>query len=261
MKKKITLVLCMVLMIFVLGACGKTDPADVDYNGTSYDELESQMQENIAMVQAILQFYSENGLTAETVTDDVIEYLYSVGVTDVQINAANRWNEIEEEFGKADVALDQEISMKSFEVTKSGKTLTTDLIIKFEKKKVDFQVVYDYYSMEITGISIEPVYTLGEKMQKAGINTLLSITVVFAVLILISLLIACFKIFPYLEQKKKQNANNAAVPEQKIPAPAVEAKAADRTDDGELIAVIAAAIAAGTGTSTNEFVVRSIKRR
>ncbi len=261
MKKKIALALSMVLMVLVLGACGKKDPSAVDYNGTSYKELEQQMQENIAMVQAILQFYSENNLTAETVTDDVKEYLYSVGVTDAQIAAADRWDEIEKEFGKADAALSQEISMKSFEVTKSGKTLTTDLFIKFEKKKVDFQVVYDYYSMEITGISIEPVYTLGEKMQKAGINTLLSISVVFAVLILISLLIACFKIFPYLEQKKKQNGTNAAVPEQKTPAPAVEAKAAARTDDGELIAVIAAAIAAGTGTSTNEFVVRSIKRR
>lgn len=260
MKKKIALALSMVLMVFVLGACGKQDPSKMDYNGTSYKELEQQMQENITMVQAILQFYSENSLTAETVTDDVKEYLYSVGVTDAQIAAAERWDEIEKEFGKSDAALSQEIPMKSFEVTKSGKTLTTDLFIKFEKKKVDFQVVYDYYSMEITGISIEPVYTLGEKMQKAGINTLLSITVVFAVLILISLLIACFKIFPYLEQKKKQNGNHAAVPEQKMPAPAVEAKAT-AADDGELIAVIAAAIAAGTGTSTNDFVVRSIRRR
>ena len=260
MKKKIALALSMVLMVFVLGACGKQDPSKMDYNGTSYKELEQQMQENITMVQAILQFYSENSLTAETVTDDVKEYLYSVGVTDAQIAAADRWDEIEKEFGKADAALSQEIPMKSFEVTKSGKTLTTDLFIKFEKKKVDFQVVYDYYSMEITGISIEPVYTLGEKMQKAGINTLLSISIVFSVLILISLLIACFKIFPYLEQKKKQNGNHAAVPEQKMPAPAVEAKA-PAADDGERSAVIAAAIAAGTGTSTNDFVVRSIRRR
>ena len=114
MKKKIALALSMVLMVLVLGACGKKDPSAVDYNGTSYKELEQQMQENIAMVQAILQFYSENNLTAETVTDDVKEYLYSVGVTDAQIAAADRWDEIEKEFGKADAALSQEISMKSF---------------------------------------------------------------------------------------------------------------------------------------------------
>ena len=42
-----------------------------------------------------------------------------------------------------------------------------------------------------------------------------------------------------------------------VAEPAVE----DVTDDGELIAVIAAAIAASTGTTTDDFVVRSIKRR
>lgn len=264
MKKKIALALSMVLMVLVLGACGKKDPSAVDYNGTSYEELQQDMQMNVGMVMSISQFYSTNGISADEVADDVRDYLINQSgapITDIQIDATERWDEVVKEFGDAQIAAGEEIPMKSFEVTKSGKTLTTDLFIKFEKKKVDFQVVYDYYSMEITGISIEPVYTLGEKMQKAGINTLLSISVVFAVLILISLLIACFKIFPYLEQKKKQNGTNAAVPEQKTPAPAVEAKAAARTDDGELIAVIAAAIAAGTGTSTNEFVVRSIKRR
>ena len=35
----------------------------------------------------------------------------------------------------------------------------------------------------------------------------------------------------------------------------------EKKDDLELVAVIAAAIAAATGTSTDDFVVRSIKRR
>ena len=39
------------------------------------------------------------------------------------------------------------------------------------------------------------------------------------------------------------------------------APVAAQTDDTELIAVIAAAIAASTGTSTSDFVVRSINRR
>lgn len=44
-------------------------------------------------------------------------------------------------------------------------------------------------------------------------------------------------------------------------APAVETVVVDETDDLELVAVITAAIAASEGTSTDDFVVRSIKRR
>ena len=87
-----------------------------------------------------------------------------------------------------------------------------------------------------------------------GLKVTLIVTV-FAVLILISLVISCFKIFPYLESKKKAGQTENAVKEtvQDIPA--------EQQDNTELIAVIAAAIAASTGTSTDDFVVRSIKRR
>ena len=76
------------------------------------------------------------------------------------------------------------------------------MTIKFAKKDVNFEVVYDYYSMDVTGISVDPIYTLGEKMEKAGLNTVISMAVVFAVLILISLLISCFKIFPLSGEKE-----------------------------------------------------------
>ena len=67
-------------------------------------------------------------------------------------------------------------------------------------------------------------------------------------------------------QKKLSGKGKAAeekkeTPVQAAPAPAVSAPQAAGTDDGELAAVIAAAIAASEGTSTDGFVVRSIKRR
>ena len=90
----------------------------------------------------------------------------------------------------------------------------------------------------------------------------INMTVVFAVLILISLLISCFKIFPYLEKKKAAKAAGQAPQQEETPAAApAPAPVAAQTDDTELIAVIAAAIAASTGTSTSDFVVRSINRR
>ena len=55
---------------------------------------------------------------------------------------------------------------------------------------------------------------------------------------------------PQAETKKETSAA-APAPVEVVPA----------TDDSELIAVISAAIAASEGTSTDGFVVRSIKRR
>ena len=261
MRKKIALALSMIMMVLLLGACGK-DPTTVDYNGKSYENLKSEMDGSVQMVQQLIEFFNQNNIAVDNVPEDVKSYLLTnCGVTEAEITASLKWQETEDEFGEV-----KELKEDTFQVTKSGKTLTTDMTIAFAKKDVNFEVVYDYYSMDITGISVDPIYTLGEKMSKAGINTLISMGIVFLVLILISLLIACFNIFPYLEKKKEQKKLAAAStyeehePESE-PAAATTVAGASQTDDTELIAVIAAAIAASTGTSTSDFVVRSINRR
>ena len=73
---------------------------------------------------------------------------------------------------------------------------------------------------------------------------------------------------PRLQKKKKAqkkaHAQSSTVPEtveEKKPVAKAVSAQKPNTDDTELIAVIAAAIAADTGTSTNDFVVRSINRR
>ena len=76
---------------------------------------------------------------------------------------------------------------------------------------------------------------------------------------MICLLICCFNIFPYLEKKKAEKAK-AQAPNQEVVEPHASVEV-QQTDDGELIAVIAAAVAAAEGTSTEGFVVRSIRRR
>lgn len=261
MRKKIALALSMIMMVLLLGACGK-DPTTVDYNGKSYENLKSEMDGSVQMVQQLIEFFNQNNIAVDNVPEDVKSYLLTnCGVTEAEITASLKWQETEDEFGEV-----KELKEDTFQVTKSGKTLTTDMTIAFAKKDVNFEVVYDYYSMDITGISVDPIYSLGEKMQKAGLNTVISMSVVFAVLILISLLISCFNIFPYLE-KKKAEKKAAAVPQTvpeavtEVPEAPVTPAPAVQTDDTELIAVIAAAIAADTGTSTSDFVVRSINRR
>jgi hypothetical protein len=157
-----------------------------------------------------------------------------------------------------------EVQEGSFKIEKSGKTITTDLTLTFKDREVIFQMVYNYHNMELTGVTVEPVYTLGEKMTKAGLNTVICMSIVFAVLMFISLLINGFKIFPYLEAQKKAKAEAAAkavVADNSVVTQIEQREEQELVDDTELVAVIAAAIAAYEGTSTDGFVVRSIRRR
>lgn len=105
-------------------------------------------------------------------------------------------------------------------------------------------------------------YTMGEKMEQAGLNTLMGIGIVFLMLIFLSFLISQFKHISNLTEKKdSKSAAPAAPAPAPAPAAAEEEQEEELADDGELVAVIAAAIAAYEGsTSTDGFVVRSIKR-
>ena len=159
------------------------------------------------------------------------------------------------------------VGVKEYEggVEKDGE-VTYDVVYEFEKHDMRLSLVYDSHDI-ITTVTADPIYSTGEILQKAGMNTLLGMGVVFAVLILISLIISCFNFIPAIERKfskKKAAEKKAAAPAVSAapaPAPAAPAETAV-TDDLELVAVITAAVAAAMGTvSADGFVVRSIKRR
>ena len=100
---------------------------------------------------------------------------------------------------------------------------------------------------------------MGEKMAQAGQNTVMGIGIVFIMLIFLSFLISLMRFIPKLEAalSKKNKAPEQAKPAPVVAVPEVEE---EEVDDGELIAVIAAAIAASENTSTDSFVVRSIRK-
>lgn len=260
MKKKILLVISMCLIALGLAACGETDPTTMSYNGYSYDQLKGTCE---GTVTSLLEMTDEQKqpYTAMKDMSDVERnnYIKSVApgateddITNIlqQANMIIRWDEAVAQAGEY-------VEMGEFTITKSGKTLECKQEITFTDRPVILSYVYKYHNMELEDIGVEAVQTLGEKMTNAALNTLMGMGIVFAVLILISLIIYGFKIFSYLENKKK-----AAAPVAAAPAPAaVPAAPVAAQNDLELAAVIAAAIAASTGTSTSDFVVRSIKRR
>jgi sodium pump decarboxylase gamma subunit len=102
---------------------------------------------------------------------------------------------------------------------------------------------------------------MSQRLAVAGANTIIGIATVFAVLILLSLIIYCFKfVNAAAPPAKKEKA--AAAPKAPVKAPAAKAAAPakDPMSDPALIAVIAAAIAAAEDKPVEGFVVRSIKR-
>ena len=91
------------------------------------------------------------------------------------------------------------------------------------------------------------------------VNNGMIVGTVFLVLIFISLLISCFKFIPQIMDKFTKKPSVEEKPE--VVEETSETVTANEEDDSELIAVIAAAIAASEQTSTDSFVVRSIRRR
>ncbi len=127
----------------------------------------------------------------------------------------------------------------------------------FEKRECEFAISLTEDMVNIVSMSFNPVYTVGENLARAGMNTVMGMGTVFVVLIFISFIIDCFKYIGKAEKKPAPAAVPAPAPAPVAAAPAVEENLAD---DLELVAVITAAIAASTGASSDGLVVRSIKR-
>ncbi len=260
MKKKILLIISMCLIALGLAACGETDPTTMSYNGYSYDQLKSTCEGTVTSLLEMTDEQKEPYTVMKDMSDvERNNYIKSVAPTaseeDIagiiqQANMMIRWDDAVAQAGEY-------VELGDFTITKSGKTLECKQEITFTDRPVILSYVYKYHNMELEDIGVEAVQTLGEKMTNAALNTLMGMGIVFAVLILISLIIYGFKIFSYLEKKKTTPAPAAAP----APVAAPAAPVAAAQDDLELAAVIAAAIAASTGTSTSDFVVRSIKRR
>ncbi len=240
MKKKIILFVSVLTCMISLVACG-TDPTTVDYNGYSYAQLEMTAQ--------------SMGASLEELTDQECQeyYDYYSQQEDGAVYAGmlESWNEIKPETGDF-------VGYSDFTVDKAGKTLSASLIMDYSTRDVKLTYVFNAHSMEVQAINVELVYTLGETMQKAALNTFMGIGTVFLILILISLVIYAFNLIPYLQKKFGRAAQDE---DKKVVVAQREEAAVNATDDLELVAVIAAAIAASTGASTDDFVVRSIKRR
>lgn len=171
-------------------------------------------------------------------------------------NAAEAWKSAKDELGKK-----KDNNGETIVTLKDG-LYTVTVPVKFEKADANFVYSFDS-TMTPSTLSVDVQYSMAQTLQRAGLNTLMGIGTVFVMLVLLSLLISLFRFIPNPEAKKAAEAKAAKAAkeaEAAAAAPAVQTAEENLADDGELVAVIAAAIAAAEGTTTDGFVVRSIRK-
>lgn len=252
--RRIWLALCMAVCLFALAGCS----AAADTAETIDPQIEMAMQSGS---QQYLDLFNQ-------MDDASIEQALATSVKNkdtVMENALKSWDSIKDDLGAF-------VSSETAVVTKGDDGYIARMNTVYEKRAMEFTLIADEDLSKVETISFSPVYTTGEKMAKAGMNTLMGMGVVFAVLIFISWLISMFKYISVFEAKMKAKKNAAAAAP--VAAPAAPAPAAapaptvapaeeeNLTDDTELVSVITAEIAAYEGKETvdNGLVVRSIKR-
>lgn len=174
-----------------------------------------------------------------------------------------RWKYFNELHGKCVEAVVDETMREGYEYT-SRIIMTGE-----DMKQMALTITYDQnarpYKTTIAEYEDDSQQTFGQKMAVAGGNTIIGLLVVFAVLILLSLIIYCFKFVNKAAVPPTKKAApapaKAAAPAPAAAAPVKAAPAASTPEnDPALIAVIAAAIAVAEDKPVDGFVVRSVRR-
>ena len=268
MKKIITLV-CTIACIFGLTACG-SEVTYTDYEIQKMDYAKS-IVEGLAMpyfegYMDDAKLSSLDKYTAEEITQVVaietseltqgMTYLNMDG--NAMKGAAISFNNAADVIGKIE-------SYGEVTAESDGKTIIVTVPVTGSLKKGNAEVIVsnDMF-MEIQSASLNEESTMGDAMVKAALNTIIGMGTVFIVLVLISFIIALFGFIPKIQAKIEEGKKNKEVKVESIDntiAQIVEKEEVDVTDDCELVAVIAAAIAASEGAATTDgFVVRSVRK-
>lgn len=232
-KKLLTVVLALVCMVS-LAACGSSvEVASVDETTQSY--MEQQMDSLLSTL---------GGMSADELKQyEQVDDTFTVA-------AVTNFEGVMDELGAYK-------GLNSTDIEVNDKEYTVTSVAQFEQRTaiVTLKLNMESQSFVPQSITFEAQYSLAESLERAALNTLMGVGIVFIILIFLSFLISLFKYVGKLSGEDKKA-------EKKAPAPAVQTAApvVEETDDLELVAVIAAAIAAAENTSTDSFVVRSIKK-
>ncbi len=267
--KKLVVLLCILTSIFSLTACGGANTLD-EYQMGKQANAEQYAAENIIplmmdsiAIEELLVVYEANGYTAKEWEQVVLN---SFGLTvdgDAYLKGLESFLTGMEDMGEM-----LEINSESVSSKVSDEEIIVYVDVLGEKKNGQVEVILsnDYFT-ELKSCTLNVNATFKELMTNAGLNTLLGMGTVFAVLIFIMLIISAFSLIPKIQSafaKKSDKTESAKAKEEDLSliAAITAATAYDEAkNDTELVAVISAAVAAYRGETTSDgFVVRSIKK-
>lgn len=248
MKKKILVVLCMLLCLFVTSVTASAAESG------SFDE---------ATLQEITQSVVSNwfNMNFRDLLEEYKDELEQDEYKDVK-KEYEEFADLQEACGAYKEAKDFQFS---YETEDGEEVAVVKVLVECEKDNLTATFYFDSTSnlldYKFEKYKEEKV-SVGKTMKTAGINTVMSMGIVFAVLILIAAIISCFILIGKIQDFVREDT--PAVSAAKIPEPVAKEEAAeeDLTEDLELVAVITAAIVAASGAeSADGLVVRSIVRR
>ena len=250
MKKKLSVILTAVIAVLfgfsVLGSSAKAASSDAEIE-QQYIAAGTQIVEMIADEATNgtqnLEYYMKSDAVSETLSqwNTMMETLGGYNGTDTGKSSAS----VDSSTGDGSV----NISVKGA----NGRTGTVTIAIQ---------------GGNLASISASAEDTFAESLEKAGMNTIVGLLMAFGVLSLIAVIIRLLfpqinKLSKRLEDRKNGIPSVSEAPKTAPAAPvaAPVAEEASVFDDGELVAAIAAAVAAYEGKAgTDGFIVRSIRR-
>lgn len=241
--KKIISILAVISCVFALTACSGTQPNTL--NGTPVDQTTAQ-----ALIQSGEQVVLQmDQIVAEGQTEQYRD-------VDVLGEALESY-----QTSRSDIGDIQGFNNEQVVLNDDG-NYQINIGIDGSKRDADIVITVDPTQGSATAITTNVQYSFGDLMSQAGMNTVLGMGTTFLILIILALLISCFKFIGKFQNARQKKAElQAEAEEESAPAPAAEETEEEVTDDGELVAVIAAAVAASEGkTTTDGFVVRSIRK-
>ena len=246
MKRKISLLLCVLVMTLSFVGC-----SEEKVSKTTKETLEQSAE---VFISSFSQMADEDLESFKTVSEFQLDYIMMSNYLPVSgedfLTIINSWQAAEAECGEYVGHGDYEVVVKN-----DGYEVSTEA--EYKSRNATILFVFDE-NMNVESMDVSAKFSMGEILTKAGLNTLLGMGTVFAVLIFLAFLISLMKYIPVVMElfsKKQKNVASAFVDDDE------EDEYVEEEDDLELVAVITAAIAAQEGANTDDFVVRSIRRR
>ncbi|MDD7739789.1 MAG: OadG family protein [Fusicatenibacter sp.] len=247
-KKMISLILTAVCVFVItvapVFAEAESTPEYLPIEESVYDQM---LSSSVYLVQSITTEY----------TDEELESIANAGVL-FNSRAVNAWFDNRDDLGAL-------VEIGDSEYERDGDFVTCTIHAQFEKNPAIVRVFWNINTSQATDMTITVETAKSVLFKEAGMNTVVGVGIVFCVLVFLIFVISMFKFIGAGEEKKAKAAAKEKAAAKSVPAPA-PVQAAPQTDDLELQAVIAAAIAMyeeemSGSASTDAYTARPVRRR